>query len=160
MHRNPVWLGFLLLFALVTAWYAGDAIYKIYRYDQLTASVEPSTINLEVVTNGSGRYYYKGIYTVEIDSQTYSGSEQLLQPIFRNQASAEALLQEYLNDPWVVWYAPNNPLHSTIQKNYPLKELIYGLALVALFCYFLWLGFKVADQSREVSNHGNRYIKK
>lgn len=148
MHRNTVWLAFLAIFSLITLWYAGDAVYKIYSYDRLSMKTSPSTLDLEVVDNGSGRYYYVGNYSITVNDEVYKGREQLKQPIFRNRAAAVALMPEYRNDPWTVWYSPQNPLHSTLQKSYPFKELTYGLGLIALLCYFLWLGFKVADQSR------------
>lgn len=147
MHRNPIWLAFLLLFALLTAWYAGDALYKIYRYDTLSKSAKPSSLELEVVDNGS-RFYYLATYTIKVNDQIYEGHEQLAQPIFRNEAAAKAFMKDYLNDPWIVSYSPKNPLKSTLQKSYPMKEAFYATAMVALLCYFLWLGFKVADQSQ------------
>lgn len=148
MHRNPVWLIFLALFSLVVFWYAGDAVYKIYRYEQMTSKTYPSSIDLEVTDPGSSRYYYISTYTIDIDGKTYEASEQLREPIFRNKAAAEAFKDEYLNDSWTVWYAPKNPNQSTLQKSYPFKELMYALCLFGLLCYFLWLGFKVADQSK------------
>lgn len=148
MHRNPVWLVFLVLFGILTAWYSGDALYKMYQYESLSKKTKPQTLALEVVDNGSGRFYYLGKYSIEIDGASYEGQQQLAQPIFRNEAAAQAFMDEYLHDPWVVWYSPQNPAKSKLQKNYPLKEVFYAAVMVVLLCYFLWLGFKVADQSK------------
>lgn len=147
MHRNPIWLGFLIIFTGITLWYGGDALYKLSVYQKLSAQTPISQITLEVVEKGYGRYAYKAHYIFEVDGIRYENEELLSEPLYRNEIAAKEKASLYEKDPRTVAYNPLNPNYSTLQKNYPYKELFYAIAMTGLLCYFFWLGFSLKEKN-------------
>lgn len=149
MHNNRLWIAFLALFGLLVIWYNSDALLKVYRYEALTHQTQPVDLSLSVEEK-SGHYHYRALYTYMIRDETYSKNELLERPLFRNVRAAEELLPEYQSDPHTVWVNSSAPEQATLQKHYPYKECFYALLMTALLLYFIWLGFRVAQQTTEV----------
>lgn len=144
MHKNLVWQAFLFVIFAATLWYTISALYSYYSYSHLNSQTSPSTINWEVVEKSEENYFLKTSYSFNYKGNLYRGSTTWSQDTYRNQWAAEQGLKESSSQQWKVWFDNLDPHHSSLQKNFPLKECISAAFLWGLSLYFLWIGFYVA----------------
>lgn len=143
MHKNPVWLGFLAIFSCVLIWYTADAAWKFWVNTSLTKTVPAETAVFSVKEDSSDKFYMNGQYTFSINGQHYEGATTLSHPMFRNQLAAQEKVAEFEAKGWTVWFNPQNPTYSSLQKKFPFKECLYAGVLWVLFIYFFFIGWKV-----------------
>ena len=144
MHKNFLWQAFLLVIFCATLWYSAVALYSYYSYSQLKTQIAVSSIQWEVEEKSEDNYLIKALYQFKYRNNPYSGSTTLSDIPYRNQWAAQQAIKEYSKKNWKTWFDPQNPNHSSLQKNFPLKECISAIFLWGLTIYFLWLGFYVA----------------
>ena len=144
MHKNIIWQAFLLVILATCLWYSTIALYKYYTYSHLEAKTTVSSINWEIEEKSEENYLVKGIYSFEFRGHSFPGTSHMTDMIYRNKWAAEQAVKEFTQKKWKVWFDPQNPDHSSLQKNFPLKECITAIFLWGLLLYFLWLGFYVA----------------
>lgn len=143
MHKNPVWLAFLIAIALIVAWYCGVALFKLYRYNVLTAQAPAGNIQWSVKTLSDEEYIVHAHYAFAAAGKNYTGETDFIDEVFLNAWAAEQALSKYSAKTWTVWYQPGNFNHSTLQKKFPTKECWSAGVMLALMLYFIWLGFYV-----------------
>ena len=85
-------------------------------------------------------------YTFMAHGTVLEGKTQLARPLFRNERSVDAVLQELKERPWTVWYSPQHPERATIDKHFPMRETLVALFLLGLFVYFIGLGIYVRSR--------------
>lgn len=146
MHKNPIWLTFLVIIALIVAWYVGVAFYRMYDFYTLQATA-PATITQwsakEIATDEFAPY---AKYSFVVHEKHFEGETALKYPIFRNSWAVEQSIPQLESKKWTAWYSPSNPNHSSIQKKFPTKECVSAALLFGLLLYFVWLGFYVAKK--------------
>lgn len=143
MHRNPYWLIFLTLIALVVAWYCGTALYRVYRYSRLTAQAPASHFHWGTQALSDNQYIIDATYEYTVDGINYPGETRFKDDIFMNNWAAEQSIPKYAYRKWNAWYQPGNFSHSTLQKTFPSKECYSAGAMLVLLLYFVGLGFYV-----------------
>src|SRR5262245_12349034 len=109
MHKNPVWLAFLIVISLVVAWYCGVAIYKLYRYSVLTAQASSTNIQWKVQELSDEEYIIHARYSFIVEGKSYVGETDFHDKVFLNAWAAEQELKNYTDKPWHAWYQPGNP---------------------------------------------------
>lgn len=144
MHKNYLWQAFLTVVVAATLWYTLSAIYAYYSYSHLKAQASPSTLDWEIVQKSDEDYPVKASYTFEFNNKSYPGSTTFTDTPYRNHWSAEQAVKELSQRKWKIWYDPQNPHHSSLEKKFPFKAVISAVFLCGLILYFLWLGFYVA----------------
>ena len=144
MHKNFVWQAFLFVILAATLWYSAIALYSYYSHSHLEVQTPVSSMAWEIEEKSDESYLVKGIYHFEFKGNSYPGSTTMTDMIYRNQWAAEQAIKELSDKNWKVWFDPQDPGHSSLQKNFPYKECITAIFLWGLFFYFLWLGFYVA----------------
>src|SRR5690242_3368579 len=65
-----------------------------------------------------GKFPIKGYYSFEAKGTVWQGATQLGEPWHLNEASAVAALQEKAKQSWAVWFNPNNPSKSSLEKTF------------------------------------------
>lgn len=144
MHKNYVWQAFLIVVFAATLWYTIVAIYSYYSYSYLKATTNPTKIDWEIVQESDEDYLTKALYHYDFKDKSYVGSTIFKHTPYRNHWAAEQAIKEFSSRQWTIWFDPFNPHKSSLEKNFPFKEVISAIFLWGLVLYFLWLGFYVA----------------
>jgi hypothetical protein len=137
--RNPVWLALFCMVAFGTLLFTGKTLDQLYTYHILTAQATPLSMDWSVKEIANERYLLEAHYVFNVDDTTFQNSFLLEDFIFRHPAAAEHILAKLHDKKWSVWYQPNKPHHSSLEKNFPIKETIYMVVLWLLTVYFFWL---------------------
>lgn len=144
MHKNPIWLAFLICVIGATLWYGVDAAWKLWNYQTLTQTTQPTHITFSVHEAASDKFFLQANYTFTIEGKEYEGSTLLRSKLYRNRTSAEQATAT--QEPLPVFYNPKNPAYSTLQKSVPFKECLYTAILIGLLVYFTWIGTSICKQ--------------
>ena len=144
MHKNIFWQAFLVIVFASTLWYSGIALYDYYSYSQLKVQTSPSNIEWSIEEVKDEYFVAKGNYHFNFKGNSYTGTSALTDDAYRNRWAAEQGLKELSTLKPKIWFDPQNPQHSSLQKKFPLKECISAIFLWGLTFYFLWLGFYVS----------------
>lgn len=154
MHANRYWWLFLVCIASVVCWKSGVALYRLYGYYRLTAHAEASLSDWSVVKLAEDSYVLKTRYRFQSGQRVFSADYLYYDSPYLNAWGAEKAIGKAPSK-GEVWYSARNPLVSTLQKNYPLKECLSAAALWALLLYFIWLGYYVASYGSDRSQKSN-----
>lgn len=141
MHNNFYWYVLIAIIALSVFWFVGKFSYAYYKYAALNAKAPVETIEWSVEGLTDEKYVLKGRYTFKIHGESQTGETTLFDRHYWNSKAAASAIPEYSSKNWTVWYQAHNPSHSSLQKYFPLKELLYTFILIGLLAYFIWLGF-------------------
>jgi len=144
MHKNILWLTFLGIVGVVTLWFTGVATYRYYEYTDLNSHTTTSSVEWLIKEHTEDNYTLEAYYQFKANNHLFKGVSHFADESHLNRWAAEQMIKSNSSHLWTVWYAQNNPDHSSLQKNFPIKECLSAIFLIGLFLYFLWLGFYVA----------------
>lgn len=153
VHRNSLFSGFLVVLAIAALAYSVIALYKYYNYIRLNDEATPSSIEWSVHVEKKiwpfnlfwdDTYRIQGDYNFEAEDKMWHGTTQFKEK-YLNEWAAKKAIEANKEKSRRIWYNGNKKNHSTLQKKFPLKECVSAGVLWALFLYFLWLGFYVAN---------------
>jgi hypothetical protein len=143
MHKNYFWQAFLIVVFAVTLWYTTTAITAYYSYSHFNSQTDLSALNWEVVKESEEDFVTKAVYTFEFHDKSYPGTTTLKDTPYRNHWAAEQAVKELSKRHWKVWFDPQNPDYSSLEKSFPFKATFSAIFLWGLILYFLFLGFYV-----------------
>lgn len=143
MHTNILWRAFLLVILICTIFYSVIALYRYYIYVSLSGAARPTSMVWDIVKETESRYILETSYQFAVKDKMYEGKTVWEDDKYINEYGANEAIQDSKNTTWVVWYNPNNPESSSLEKHLPFKEIVSAIFLWGLFLYFLWLGFYV-----------------
>lgn len=107
-----------------------------YHYLRLTARMQAQIDQWKVIKKSSSSYPLRATYHFEIQDKTYQNSSVLLPPHHLNRPSAEKALSQLEKKAWHVWYDPQNPSISSLEKRFPAKKIVYALIALGITLYF------------------------
>jgi hypothetical protein len=147
MHRNGLWLIFLSLFLLISAWFAVKAGRQLAGYVRHSEAVMAKIDSWGVAREGGSKFFITAKYTYRFKGVDYEGAGELSDRSYRNPWAAEAAIPHLAEKEWSVWIDPKRPGRSLLVRALPLKDIVYALVLVGLLIYFSWIGYQVGQQS-------------
>lgn len=137
-----------LTFALALFWsFKGGRAY--WNYQRLGPEVEAVVENIELVPKGS-KYALRAFYSYKYGKKSFTGKTLFRKPYYLNRASAEAEVKKLSGMQWVAYVDSHHPKVSSLEKNFPLKELFYAFCSLGIFFYFVYLKFHVALLSKSI----------
>jgi hypothetical protein len=145
IHKNPIWLCFLVLLLVPTLWNFGQAVHKINVYFSLDLPTR-AFVTWNIKELNSDTYVPYGVYHYEVDGKKYEGSYTLQTRKYLNAQALEQDLPIYQEKRWIAWYNSQSPGQSSLEKQFPFKTCVYASVLVGIFLYFLCIGHYVAKQ--------------
>lgn len=154
MSSNRYWQILIGLLSIVTAWFALSALYLIYHYARLSDHTSPTNIQWSVEEITDERFLLNGHYHFKVEEKNYSGETLITSPHFLNKWAAEQSINDFEKLKWEVWYSHRNPEYSSLQKNFPYKEVLSALLLAGVLAYFFGLKHYVEK------NYGQNHLKK
>lgn len=140
MHRNPVWIGFLILIGLCTLGYTIYTLSTVYNYHRLTGVESVQSAQWTIHPLGDDKYAPQAKYEFSYKGSAYQGETILSDDYDINTFAAKDKLEKFKKQEWKVWFDPSNPKYSSLQKKFPFKETVYAVALWFLLAYFVGLG--------------------
>ena len=144
MHKNIFWQAFLVVIFVITVWYTVAALYSYYFYSHLSIEKNALAIEWKVEKKSDDIYFLNAFYRFDFEGKVYFGNRVLTEEPYRNTWAAQEAIKEFTDRQWKVWFDPQNPARSSLQKTFPFKECLSAVFLWGLLFYFLWLGFYVA----------------
>ncbi len=149
MQRNPVWLGFLTIIAIIAGWFINQAVVDVLDYQALSKQAPVEVTEWRVIEVNESHFIPEATYRFTVGKEIYEGATGFELRSFRNEMSCLEDLARLKEKEWTVWYDPEDPNHSALDKWFPLSSAISGGFMLAIFGYFIWLGRYVARRVGE-----------
>lgn len=134
--RKFFFLAFLVILLGLLAWYWGDFFIKIYRYEKMNAKGFAVIDQWELHEKSNGKFYLSSSYHFFWNEKKYFEKTNFFRNIFLNEKSAKEWMEKEHQKEWQVWFDPENPQRSSLEKIFPLKELFKGAFVSFVFLYF------------------------
>lgn len=135
---KPLWTLLLIFTGALALWRGGVGAFELYQYQRLATEVPAEVKQIEVVPKGS-QYALEASYTYAFGSVAYAKAMLLPKPYYLNRASAEKAALDLQAMRWQAYLDPKEPRFSSLEPKFPLKSVFYGLCMVGVFVYFLYL---------------------
>ncbi len=120
-------------------WVGGKFFYKLHHYFLLSKEA-PVVINeWTVLELKPGKFSVGATYQFKVGERTLHGVYHFAKPIYPNPYLAEDLIEEWQEEPWVIWHSQKNPTFAALEKGAPVKEGIQLALCISVFLYFLVL---------------------
>jgi hypothetical protein len=134
--------------ALIAFYFSSLLALSFWGYFPLSAEAKANVFQWEVVEIKE-KYPIKATYSFEANGKIWKNSFIFSQPWSWNQPSAIILLKEKAKQPWSVWYSPNNPALSALEKSFPYNLFFRTLVCYAVLIYFalLYRKFLISNRS-------------
>ncbi len=152
MHRNSIWLAFLLVFTGVTAFFLATAGREAYLYFSRSGSAPAYVAEWKIEGVARDRYVAMATYTFRAGESEAFGEGALQGFVFRSAAAAQASLPRIRETSWKVWYNPSSPSANSLEKVFPTRSCLYAAILLGVLIYLVGLGVFVARRDR-LSSH-------
>jgi len=142
MHHNHLWISFLSAAALAVIIYTSFTAYDLWQYVRLDKQAQTQHIQWSVEALSDDRFIPIARYQFLAQGKDFQG-ETRWQESFLNEWTAKEAVGRLTQSPPLVWYDGSDPVFSTLQKIFPLKESFYTVILWAIALYFICLGYYV-----------------
>lgn len=134
------WFLFRFIIALLVASYSGYALWTYWNYSTLDMQVPLKKIRWNILEKNEETFLYQVAYSYNIEEALYESRHTFKKPVFINLLGAEHALADFSKEYLSVWTSSEYPAYSSLQKIFPIKELISAAVLWLIFFYFLFLG--------------------
>lgn len=134
-----LWKVLITLTSLVSIWFFGLAVSKLWEYYSLNASTKGVEVRWTVIQAPSAKFAIEAFYHFQVAEKVYEGKTSFADPLFLSPLAAETAIKEIEQKQWDVWYNQSNPNKSSLQKLFPFKACIHFLLTFAVVLYFFFL---------------------
>lgn len=143
MHQNIWWRAFLSAVVVITLGYSVFTLYRYYVYSSLSNVVVANHMDWAMDQRGESDFVIGTIYHYAVANVSYKGTHVWEQRRLLNRYAADQAIAEEKAKSWDVWYNQKDPSWSTLERNFPFKEVFSSLFLWGLVVYFALLGLRV-----------------
>jgi hypothetical protein len=147
MSKNSLWLALMGCMAIAVLWFTFNTGYQLYRWVVQTAETVPTNIEWQVRQESQDRYTLAAQYAFKVNDSTYLGETIFRSKRYKSPETAAHFLQQNIQTDWKVFYAPDRPRISTINRIFPLKSCIYTAIVWGVIIYFFWLGRTIKNNA-------------
>lgn len=134
------WFLFRLVIALCVVGYSGYASWIYWNYSSLDAQVPFKKIRWSILERDEETFLYHVSYSYLVEDALYEHNEIFKKPVFINLLGAQHALSDFSKEYSAAWISSKNPSYSSLQKTFPVKELVSTAVLWLIFFYFVFLG--------------------
>lgn len=132
---KALWNFLLILTGGLALWRGAMAGWDLWQYGRLEMDVPVREASFVVVPKGS-KYGLEGSYSYVYQGQEFAGKAFLSGPYYLNRSSAEMEIRRMDGMSWVVWIDAKKPTVSSLERNFPYREIFYAICLFGIFLYF------------------------
>lgn len=141
-----LWKLCTLLGLLILLGYLSFFLIKVYRYSLLSKESVAKINFFYVAKLSEDKYAIGANYSYQIHGKTYTNDYSFDKPYFMNEFSAEKNLKHWDMKEMRLWYCKKHPENSSLQKNFPFKNLIYLFVILFINLYFAYLRWYVTKR--------------
>ncbi len=127
------------LMILAASIYTGFSLWRYWQYVRLDGVAAISSVEWNVHTNSEESHQIKADYTYSYRGHEYSGMTVFAKPVFINHLGAEYALKDFANESHQVYVSTTDPELSSLERNFPMKELISAVILWGIIVYLFSL---------------------
>lgn len=128
-----------LFVAGCASWFVAKTSYNLILYFYYDQSAIVKTKNLSVVDLSKSKYAIKILFDYAYNNKTYQGTGQI-DHIYPNPWAANQAINELTKKEFKVFFRGSFPEKFVFDKKFPYKSVISSAILLALVCYFFFLG--------------------
>ncbi len=132
------WFTLTVVSLGVAGWFIGKFSVEWYRYHQLTSEASAQVHAWGINEIKRDHYVIYAKYSFEKSGKILVG-KTIFKLKFNNEVAARSTLDDWKKQQWTVYFDPGNSSVSTLQRPFPMKELVHGLIGLAALFYFLFL---------------------
>lgn len=131
-----VWVILLILSGAIALWFSWIALEGTWKFLSLNAQAPAKVTHWEVRALPSSRFTVVAKYTYEVSGKQLPGKTIFQHRQFLNQYAAENFGKFVETQRWHAWYKQSRPQLSSLEKEFPQKDLLQALLTVGVFAYF------------------------
>ena len=135
---KPYWIILLALTGGLALWVGGSATFSLWRYNQISSEVPAQIAKTEVIPVKS-KYALRVTYSYSFGGKKYHRAQILPKPYYLNRNSADRARLARSGMISSAWIDAKSPQISSLERELPLRLLVYGIAVLGVFLYFLYL---------------------
>lgn len=137
MRKQKIFFITLVLLGSLCAGYfslsMAGALFDFFAFKKRA----PVTITRWEVKETRGKFPLTAYYSFETKGQVWEGATRFREPWHLNEASAISALKELAKQSWVVWFNPNHPSQSSLEREFPAGLIIRTSVCYSVFAYFI-----------------------
>ena len=126
----------LFISGAIAAYFCTVALLQLWTYHALNSQA-PATILAWQTLPRSSAFAIEASYTFEAQGRTLTGQTIFSKPYHLNTFSAQQQIKKFTERQWVVWYEAKSPAHSSLERVFPLKKVVYAVMALGVFVYFV-----------------------
>jgi hypothetical protein len=139
MQKQKIFFSFLFILALsIGGYFSLHSFVVLKEYFSLRETV-PANLNRWEIQEIKGKFPLKAYYSFETQGSKWEGSYRFKEPWYLNEPSAIAALKEEAKKKWRVWFNPNNPNRSSLEKLFPTGLVIRTVTCYGVLVYFFFI---------------------
>ncbi len=137
MRRQKIFFICLAVLASLPAGYfsfrTSRALIDFFTFKEAA----PALISRWEIKETKGKFPLKAYYSFEANGNVWQGATRVSDPWNLNEASAVLSLQKKAKENWTVWFNPNDPSRSTLEKKFPSGLLVRTSICYGVILYFI-----------------------
>lgn len=91
----------------------------------------------------SGKFPICANFSFDFREKSYNGRWVFSEPLHLNEPSAVGAIKEMARQSWVVFFSPNNPSQSALEREFPKGLCLRAFLCYAVLAYFVFLFKKI-----------------
>ena len=119
MHQNIWWRAFLCVIMVITLGFTVVAAYRYQVYTSLSGSVKAIQMDWEIEELSENAFILKTAYQYEVNNEKYSGKHVWEDIKYLNRYASEEAVEDAKKEMVNVWYNPQKPQNSTLERSFP-----------------------------------------
>lgn len=144
MVRQIVWYGAISFLALLAFFFLIPAVSDTYKTFQLQGLTSAHIIEWRAKEEPDGYFYPYAHYSYKVEGHSYETDSFYKQGFARNPYALHPILVKLSEESLSTYYNKAEPSIASLDKSYPYKEWLKGLAALLLSAYFFVLKRKQA----------------
>lgn len=138
MTQRSLGLTFFALALALWGVFVFPTARQVVRYYSFDRQVIPDSLTWSSKAINDELWRVQADYSFTVEGKPYSGTDSFLGERYRNPYAAELGIENLKKEHQSVWYAPQNPADSTLEKFFPTKKIVYALITLGLIFYAVW----------------------
>ncbi len=138
MRKKIFSISFLCLSGAFALYFFFGSIGELSTYQSLKQQT-PGKIFQWDIRESKEKFPITALYRFEAQGKVWQGAHRFGPPWDLNQEAAVHRLTILAKQPKMVWFDPQRPSHSSLEKNFPYNSLFRFAVSLGVFLYFGWV---------------------